>query len=368
MEWYAEESEVVSYSLQQIGNTARLHRALQKARSGQTMTVAYLGGSITAIEQAPELCTTSYPVLLTRWLEQEYGAVRAVHAGLPGTCAAVGLLHAETVVLPERPDITIVEFALNGNPTPMNIACFAQILDVLAEQEGAVIPFFCSMITGSSIHSGQTYYTPAVMEHDFPLISPGQAIAAAVAKGSMEWGAYSHDNMHPNDIGQVFLCHCLMHYLREADRHPEEAAVPFVPGATPHLLFDQRNCREDASLPEPMLSFSAGDFQPVRTREPLPFGWELSPDAAGEPLVCRLRCRRLLLVYETNADPGYAAAEVWVDGQFVTVLEGYWATSWGNPQAELVLDQQEPGVHTFELRRMEGDAGKRFILQGFEIF
>jgi lysophospholipase L1-like esterase len=80
---------------------------LTKAQCGDSVTVAYLGGSITAQE--------GYRVLSFKWLQQQFpkSRFRQVNAAIGGTGSRFGVFRLEEQVLKYKPDLVFVEFAVN---------------------------------------------------------------------------------------------------------------------------------------------------------------------------------------------------------------------------------------------------------------
>jgi lysophospholipase L1-like esterase len=85
---------------------------MEKIRAGKTVTVAYLGGSITAM-QGWRNKTTDY-------LKATYpGATfKEVHAAIGGTGSDLGVFRLGRDVLAHKPDLLFVEFATNDGGTP----------------------------------------------------------------------------------------------------------------------------------------------------------------------------------------------------------------------------------------------------------
>lgn len=84
---------------------------LQKVTAGETVKVAYLGGSITA---AP-----GWRVQSREWLQQKYpdAQFEEIHAAIGGTGSDLGVFRLQRDVLQHQPDLLFVEFAVNDART-----------------------------------------------------------------------------------------------------------------------------------------------------------------------------------------------------------------------------------------------------------
>lgn len=78
-----------------------------KLQKGEEVTIAYLGGSITAQE--------GWRVLSHKWFEEQYPDARisGINAAIGGTGSNLGVFRLQNDVLIEKPDLVFVEFAVN---------------------------------------------------------------------------------------------------------------------------------------------------------------------------------------------------------------------------------------------------------------
>ncbi len=89
---------------------------LEKCRVGKPVTVAYFGGSITAMN--------GWRNLTTDWLKEQYpnAQITEVAASIGGTGSDFGAFRLANDVLTKNPDLVFVEFAVNdGDKPPKNI-------------------------------------------------------------------------------------------------------------------------------------------------------------------------------------------------------------------------------------------------------
>ena len=106
--------EMVARSLLRLGNPARIQKVIDKARAGEDITIAYIGGSITEgpdVKPAERYVTLSY-----HEFEDAYcagGSVTCINAGLSGTPSNLGCIRLQRDVLDHKPDLTVVCFGLN---------------------------------------------------------------------------------------------------------------------------------------------------------------------------------------------------------------------------------------------------------------
>ena len=314
--------EMIERSLLATGNTERLHRVIDKARSGETVTIAYLGGSITEGALASPQATGCYASLSAHHFADTYmpdpAKLNYINAGISGTPSLLGITRLEADVLQHQPDLVFVEFAVNDSGDPLSQGVYESLLRKLlsSETEPAVILIFTVLSGG---HSGQEYMAKLGAHYQLGMISVKDAIWPEIEAGRMAWSDYSAEYVHPNKLENI--------------RHGDPRIV------------------------------TAGSF-PVGAVSCYSYhmGWWHKGRIDGvEPMVLQLEGVTMTVAYKQMKDTGWGTAEVWVDGVCKLRLPGYDDGAWGNIQTQAV-SLGSRGMHTVEIRMAEGDESKQFQL------
>lgn len=89
-----------------------LPNVMRKLERGEPVTIAYLGGSITA--------QNGWRVFSRDWLQEKYprAKVAGIHAAIGGTGSDLGVFRVEKDALSHQPDLLFVEFAVNDAGAP----------------------------------------------------------------------------------------------------------------------------------------------------------------------------------------------------------------------------------------------------------
>ncbi|MDF7826157.1 SGNH/GDSL hydrolase family protein [Pontiellaceae bacterium B12227] len=182
------ESEKVA--AQELNVRGGLSRFFEKARSGEKLTVAYFGGSITA---APGWRPMSFEGLRNMFPGSE---LTMVNASIGGTGSIVGVFRADQDLLPCNPDLVFIEFAVNDSRDAAK-----RSKDVLRALEGIILKVrqqnpetdICLVYTVQAQHE-QTirerwaHQTTALHEqvaahYNLPSINVGPAVVQAIDAG-----------------------------------------------------------------------------------------------------------------------------------------------------------------------------------------
>lgn len=240
------------------GDPARIQAVLAKARRGEAICVAAIGGSITAGGVATKDPTRRYVQQLAKWFEKTFPGlkVRFVNAGIGGTNSGYGALRVQRDVIAQQPDLVVVEYAVNDT---MAVAKLDESYEGVLRQllgsstNRAVIELFFMHKDGKSAQPEQV----ALGRHyGLPMISFRDAVWPELQSGAIKWETIYDDVVHPNDAGHDIA---------------SELLCSFLATTLAKLPKDDRDLPAVAPMPAPLISdafehctmFRAADLKPV---------------------------------------------------------------------------------------------------------
>lgn len=98
------------------GNQKRLKNVMLRAGRGESVTIGYLGGSITmgSVATVPEKC---YAFLSCQWWREHFPQTRVEYynAGIGATTSQFGVARVDDDLLYARPDVVFIEFSVNDD-------------------------------------------------------------------------------------------------------------------------------------------------------------------------------------------------------------------------------------------------------------
>ena len=250
-----------------LGDSAPLQRVLAKARRGQPVTLGVIGGSITAgaLASRPNL---SYAGRVETWWRRRFpeAPIRLVNAGVGGTGSAYGALRAGEDLIASRPDLVIVEFAVNDGWNEG--ASYEGLIRQILASPGmpAVVCLFMMWQGGGNSQESQARIGA---HYRLPMVSFRDAVWPAMAAGRLVETELLVDGVHPNDAGHEAVALFLARLFERVDQ-----------------MGPARSAAAAASLPPPLISDS---FQFVQWRRAAVLtpdhagGWTRRPGEAGRP-------------------------------------------------------------------------------------
>ena len=107
-------ASITNNAIVSMGDTTRLSNLMMRARRGDSLTIAVIGGSITG-GAITSNWTNQYGMIVFNWWKTNFpGATFTyVNAGVGGTGSDCGVMRAQRDLLSKKPDFVITEFAVN---------------------------------------------------------------------------------------------------------------------------------------------------------------------------------------------------------------------------------------------------------------
>ncbi|MEI6647365.1 MAG: GDSL-type esterase/lipase family protein [bacterium] len=263
--------EMRQRSLVSAGDPARLQAVLAKARRGEPICVAAIGGSITAGGLQTKDPSRRYVRQVAAWFEKTFPGVkvRFVNAGIGATNSGYGALRVQRDVIAQQPDLVVVEYAVNDSTGAQMDDCYEGVLRQLlgTSMNRAVIELFFMHKDGKNAQAGQTTLGK---HYGLPMISFRDAVWPELQAGTIKWETIYADVVHPNDAGHDIASELLRGFLNASlaklpknDRDlPAIAPVP---------------ARLNADTYERCVLLRGADFKPVSSN-----GWTCAKSGAWE--------------------------------------------------------------------------------------
>lgn len=358
---YNQDMSIIERSLLSTGHNERLKNVLNKAASGEDITVAYIGGSITYGYTVNS--NECYAYLFTQWLTNNFGVqVNYVNAGISGTPSVLGNLRVERDVLAYNPDLVIVEFAVNdGYEDAFKNSYESLLTKILSyETEPAVMLLFCITNEG---HTCQEWMSAVGEHYQLPMVSVVDSMNAEVEAGNIEFTDYSKDGSHPTPMGHKWItdylvyCADTVYRMDFDDTHyslPEKASYK---NYYKDMILYTNKTLENVFLG----SWTEGD-----NVSSFPDGWTYNPGTGNEPLKFTATCRGAIFLYRQMpaSNTQFGAVEVYIDGQLAQSIYACDSGGWNNPTYCVIFEKVEAKEHTIEIKAKEGYEDLSFEILG----
>lgn len=353
--------KMVDRSLLSVGDMTRMSDVFQKARNGEDITVAYIGGSITEGYNAGT--TEFYAKTCTDLLQGYFPdiTVTGVNAGISGTPSLLGNLRLERDVLSADPDIVFVEFAVNDGQEADYKNAYESLVRTLLTQEKdiAVVLLFTVLDSG---YTCQEHMSKIGANYDLPMISVHDSVYEEIEAGRMTWQDYSNDQSHPNAYGHKCITDFVDNYYQKVLPVVAEN-VGEVSKELPDPVFSAKYMNMHYMDSATMDGVELDGFEQYDTHGSFHNGW-MYRGTDGGSMKFTVDCSVLEMVFKANNSDKYGTANIYVDGEKVKSVVSNMSDGWNNPVTAYLIDNDSSAEHTVEIR-MEGGVTQAFFVMAF---
>lgn len=372
--------DMLARSLLSEGNNYRIKKVLEKARNGEEVMLAYIGGSITEganTSDATCYVTKSYEGFVELAGAEAAGNVSYVNAGMSGTSSALGIMRYDRDIVErtgKQPDIVFIEFSVNDWQEPTKGEGFESLIRRVygAENEPAVVLIFSVF---QSRWNMQSDYTPLGKLYGLPMISILDAVVPALdEEHTLTDELFFSDIYHPTQYGHKIMADCISYMFAQLDA--AETDEPYMmPEKSWYGDLYENVVMVDAVRENEGVVISAGSFSETdealgtfrydKSLKTFPDNWMHGAENGDEAFQMTLTCKGLLMAYKQSNDKKFGSVDVYVDGEFLVKLDGYSEGGWNNPVPVQLIHEKEAAEHMVEIRMSEGSQEKAFSILAF---
>lgn len=378
--------EMISHSLVSTGNNYRLKKVIEKAKAGEDVTIAYIGGSITQGAGGKPIHTKcyshiSYQAFCNLFSPSNGENVHYVKAGVGGTPSEFGMVRYERDVCKDgeiKPDLVIIEFAVNDEGDETEGVCFESlVMKVLqAENKPAVLLNFAVFMNDWNL---QDRLQPIGERYELPMVSVKDAVSPQFEQSNViTKRQYFYDIYHPTNDGHRIMGDCIGYLFEQVDKEEmakEDISLDKKPVYGTQFKDIVRFDRKDAdAYAEIMLDgFEQTDTMlqgaemnmDLHTTLEFPDNWLKTRKSQGE-FRMKISCRNLVVVMKDSGEPDYGKADFFVDGNLVRT-EDPLVNGWNHCNPRILIDEAEVKEHEVLITMHPGDEEKKFTILGFGV-
>lgn len=342
------------------GDLTRLAAVMRRAEQGEEIVIGVIGGSITEQYSASSYAKC-YAYLVQKAWEKRFpnAKISLVNAGVGGTNSYLGVHRVESDLLVEEPDFVIVEFSVNDG----NDAFYKKSYDNLVrrimkdENNPAVMLLFTTQEDGTSAQENDSAIG---FKYRLPMISYGNAVLPEIEAGNMKWTDISPDNIHPNDTGHAMIAELIAKYLDDVyarlDKIDTEI-TPFTERALTVESYAEAKMENAATL----VPVSMGSFEVKQVNSYFKDNWYTC--AGEEAIVFEVEASNIGIAYQRTIDGTYGQFDVYIDGNFVTTVDGNFKNGWGTSIETVELyTSKEKTTHEIRIQKNGNSTGDLFTL------
>ena len=335
------------------GNLYRMKNLMERAKRGEALNLAFLGGSITqgCLASAPELC---YAARVFDWWVKTFPQAQFtyINAGIGGTTSQFGTARVQKDVLDKQPDFVIVEFSVNDDSTELFLETYEGLVRKIWSSPTAPAVMLVHNVRYDDGGNAQIQHAKVARHYNLPSVSMQSSIYPKVVSGVIANREITEDDLHPNDTGHALVADVITYFLEYV--HGEMDSAEKEPGALPAPI--TKNCYEHAERFQNSYGlvwpdgFEADHTPQDSITDVFKNGW-----MASKPGACirfEVKGSEIAVQYRKSVQKPAPIAKVVVDGdtEHAMLLDANFTEDWGDClYIDTVLLHGENGTHQVEI-------------------
>ena len=391
----ADYRKMIDDSFISYGNSERIKKVIDRARAGEDVTLAYIGGSITEGCAANEVTVNDecYASVSYNQFKNKYGTddgknVHFINAGMSGTPSSLGVIRYQNDVLNQMeygkyPDILFVEFVVNDYAECTDGEGMESIIRAAFAQGTAVFLVFAHTVNFDT--GKQDYYIPLGKLYDLPMVSVKNSITCYIDDSDAKncdvskW-FFWHDTLHPDVSGHRLMADMIINAIDKAYEAEQTADIDIdIDNIVPIYgdSFTGMNLIDssvDIEKTDAIISLNIGSFNDVDRHQNkfaylkggkadvqwFPKCWMHT--SGTDSLKAVVKCSNMMIAYKLTGDSEYGKAELYVDGVLKETMDCYDTSGWNNASVKIVFKEDEIAEHHFEIKMAQGHENKKFTI------
>ncbi len=344
------------------GNVNRLFKVYKKLEEGQSVTICFLGGSITqgSLSSAPDTC---YAALVYKWFKDTFkkADIKYVNAGIGGTTSAFGAARVDMDVLSHNPDLVLFEFAVNDECDEYFMESYEGLLRKLLYNESAPAVATLFNMFYENGKSAERLHSKVARYYDIPACSLHGAIYDMILSGEIEEiSVLSPDGLHPNDTGHELLSNVVINLfstLYEEYKNHEISEDPYKDKKAPltENAFESAIRLDNRNFNPILQGFKKDKSVQKEVSDCFKNGWlgKKQGDSIIFDLSGEFECTGIAIQYDKTIKRPAPIAEVIIDDDETTkvIIDTAFDETWGDLlDINQIFIHEKRSSHKLEIR------------------
>lgn len=350
----------------------KLALCMERAEKGETLTIGFLGGSITQGSLASEH-ERSYAYRVYQWWCENFPKAKFdyVNGGIGGTTSHLGAARAIEDVLMYQPDVVTVDFSVNDEPDTFFQETYEGVLRKLLGWQSKPAVLVLNNVYYDTGKTAQEYHNAVAEHYHVPYVSIRDSIYQEMKAGKYTREELTPDGLHPNDLGHKLVAGEVIRLLEQVKEKKRE-----ILDAERNLL-QTGNIGKYSALPIPLTANAYETARRLTIRNALPklLGFRADTEEKtghldffkngwtgtnkGDRIRFQVKGTCIAAQYRKTIQKPAPIARAVVDGvqENAVILDGNFEETWGDClYLEPLLHHGEDRIHTVEIEIIEAQA------------
>lgn len=331
---------MVNRSLLFEGNTERLKEKLHKAKKGEKVVVAYLGGSITEDRGVENKNYARHSFEKLVGYTGKKANLEYINTGISGTNSVFGNTIADKEVLSKNADIIFIEYATDDKPEQNFRESFESLIrNCLQNPNNPAVVLILSC--NDKGESRQDFMIQLGKYYNLPVISVANAVIPEISASRMKSEEYFTDDINPTEYGHRLMSDFIINYIKKAQKYKDTGNYEVPPRMYPKSVFE--NIRFISS--KDLHADNDGSFirKSLNKGKFFKYTAEFLPDTGNKPFEFSLFTNNLFIVVPTYTNEN-SAADVYINDKKSATVSLKSENGINAPKSVLLYSAEKPSL------------------------
>lgn len=344
-----------------------LYNVMRKAGSGQKTTIAFIGGSITKGTMSNGTRDGSMNKKLTYvdyfidWWCKKFPRAdfRFVNAGISATDSYLGVHRLQKDVLDKKPDLVVVEFAVNDKKTAYHKQAYENLIRKIMDSgtKPAVMLLFMSKLNG---YSCQLQQSQIGKHYHLPMLSYVNVMKDMINRGIYTMEELSGDGVHPSALGYAVAGEILVRYL-DGIYAKSIGEVSYVKTPSSYVTSAKYGTAKVLTCKD-IKVVKMGDFE--ESNKSNTFKHNLTCSSGNGDLVFTVSGKNIGILFAQQVNGRGGQFDVYVDGKKTATMDADNTGGRHNKPGSVPCYSGAKGTHTVRIVRNNKSKGHALTIYG----
>jgi lysophospholipase L1-like esterase len=340
------------------GNKEVLYHLFDEIEQKTTITIGFIGGSITQGSGASSTQNT-YVARVETWFQKQFPdkEIQVINAGIGATTSQFACARVESDLLAFEPDFVVVEFSVNDENNQLYRETYESLIRKILDSKTKPALITLNMVQYDNGVNAQGIHGEVAEYYDLPQISMKDSIYKEIQLKRLKSTDVSEDMIHPNDRGHEFAAELITYYLDKVINEMQtgtysvnESQIKILKDPSMILVSDHSKLYNNINVNPKLDGFTKDSQKQNGITDIFKNGWSAKEE--GNRLVFEVEGSQFTLCYRKTNTMTAPYAVVVIDGneEEPVILDGNFPNGWGNWLYLHDLPIQKQGTHTIEIR------------------
>lgn len=349
-------------------NDGPLYSVMRKAQNGQKVTIAFIGGSITRGTMSTGTRDSSmnkklnYVDYFADWWYKQFprADLRFINAGISATDSYLGVHRVQKDVLSKKPDLVVVEFAVNDKKTAYHKQSYENLIRKIlnADSKPAVMLLFMAKLNGWSCQMQQAQIG---VHYKLPMLSYSNVMMDMIKNGIYTIEELSGDGIHPSALGYAVAGEILVRYLEQVyEKSSGQVLYDKVPGS--YVTSKKYNNAKVLTCKDITIK-KYGTFE--ESQKSKTFKNNLTCSSGNGDLTFTVTCKNIGIIYARQINGKGGQFDVYVDGKKTAAIDADHSQGRTNNAGTIpCYSSSTKKTHTVRIVRSSKSKGRALTVYG----